>query len=373
MHIGIPREIMDNEYRVSAVPAGVEVLVKAGHTVSVETQAGSGSGFPDEDYLEVGAVIAPDADAVFAAADMICKVKEPQEVEYARIRENQVVFTYFHFAANEKLTDAMLDRGAICIAYETVEDTKGTLPLLTPMSEVAGRMSVQEGAKYLEKPMMGRGILLGGVPGVPPAKVTVLGGGVVGTNAAKIAAGLGAQVTVFDVDLDRMRYLDDIMPANVVEQYSTPHAIRAALRETDLLIGAVLLAGAKAPTLVPREYLKLMQAGAVIVDVAIDQGGCVETARPTTHSEPTYVVDDVVHYCVKNMPGAVGRTSTHALTNATLRYTAQIAGKGWVRASREDVGLARGINTLRGKITHEGVAGAFNREYTPVETLLTDD
>ncbi|MHC5020510.1 MAG: alanine dehydrogenase [Planctomycetota bacterium] len=372
MRIGIPREIMDNEYRVSAVPAGVEVLVKAGHEVVVETQAGAGSGFPDEDYESVGAVIAPDADTVFSGAEMICKVKEPQEVEFARIRENQIVFTYFHFAAGEKLTDAMLDRGAICIAYETVEDAKGTLPLLTPMSEVAGRMSVQEGAKYLEKPMMGRGILLGGVPGVPPAKVTVLGGGVVGTNAAKIAAGLGAQVTVFDIDLERMRYLDDVMPANVVEQYSTPHAIRAALRETDLLIGAVLLAGAKAPRLVPREYLKLMQPGAVIVDVAIDQGGCVETARPTTHSEPTYVVDDVVHYCVKNMPGAVGRTSTHALTNATLRYTAQIAGKGWIRAAREDAGLARGINTLRGHITHEGVAEAFNREYTPIETLLAD-
>ena len=372
MRIGIPREVMDNEYRVAEVPAGVEVLVRGGHRVLVETGAGQGSGIADDEYATAGATIVPDAAAAFGEADLVCKVKEPQPEEYGRIRPGQVVFTYFHFAAGLALTDAMLKSGATCIAYETIEDRRGALPLLTPMSEVAGRMAVQEGAKYLEKPMMGRGILLGGVPGVPPAEVVILGGGVVGSNAAKIAAGLGARVTILDVDLDRLRYLDDIMPANVVEQYSTPQTIREGLARADLLVGAVLRSGAKAPTLVPRSYLKLMKPGAVIVDVAIDQGGCVESARPTTHSAPTYIVDDIVHYCVKNMPGAVGRTSTYALTNATLRYQLALANKGFARAAREDAGVARGINILDGHITHEGVAEAFNREYVALDGLLNE-
>jgi len=281
-----------------------------------------------------------------------------------------VVFTYFHFAAGQVLTDAMLRRKAVCIAYETIERPDGSLPLLTPMSEVAGRMAIQEGAKYLERPMMGRGILLGGVPGVPPAQVVILGGGIVGSNAAKIAAGLGARVSILDIDLDRLRYLSDVMPANVVTRYSTPHTIRELLKTADLLVGAVLRSGAKAPNLVPREYLKLMPPGAVIVDVAIDQGGCVETARPTTHSNPTYVVDGIVHYCVKNMPGAVGRTSTYALTNATLDFTRELANKGFRRAARENPAIARGVNILDGKITCEGVAEAFNREFVPVAGLI---
>src|SRR5688500_3098260 len=327
MRVGVPKEIKPDEYRVGMMPVGAEQLVRAGHQVLVETQAGVASGFADEDYRRAGATLVQSADEVFGGADMIVKVKEPQPPEIGRFRRGQIVFTYMHFAADKELTQQCLRSGIVAIAYETIKDRKGTLPLLTPMSEIAGKMSIQEGAKYLEKPMMGRGILLGGVPGVAPAHVVVLGGGVVGTNAAKVAAGLGANVIIMDVNLDRLRYLDDVMPADVHTIYSDPQNIRDEVRKADLVIGAVLIPGAKAPRLVTRADLKDMKNGAVIVDVAIDQGGCIETARPTTHQQPTYVVDGVVHYCVTNMPGAVGRTSTIALCNATLPYALKIANK----------------------------------------------
>ncbi|MCG3137404.1 MAG: Alanine dehydrogenase [Phycisphaerae bacterium] len=366
MLIGVPREIKVHEYRVGLVPAGVEELVRSSHQVIIETHAGDGSGFSDEDYIQVGAKIVPSASEVYGQAEMIIKVKEPLKTEIQLLRAGQVVFTYFHFAADRQLTEGVRDSKCVAVAYETITDRLGRLPLLTPMSEVAGKMSIQEGAKYLEKPMMGRGILLGGVPGVAPAEVLILGGGVVGTAAAKVAAGLGAHVVIMDVSLDRLRYLDDVMPDNVDTVYSSAYNIRRYLQTADLVVGAVLLPGAKAPALVKREYLRLMKHGAVIVDVAVDQGGCCETTRPTTHSEPTYIVDDVVHYAVANMPGAVGRTSTIALTNATLPYALKLANLGWKKAAQADPGIAEGINMHDGKVTNRPVAETFGMSYQPL-------
>jgi alanine dehydrogenase len=359
MKIGVPKEIKTNENRVAVVPAGVESLTAAGHSVFLERGAGDGSGFPDDAYTSVGARIAPDADTVWRDSDMIMKVKEPIQVEWPRMRRGQVIFTYFHFAADEALTRAHLKSGAVCIAYETVELPSRELPLLTPMSEVAGRMAVQEGAKYLEKLYGGRGVLLGGVPGVAPAKVVVLGGGIVGINAAKMAAGLGASVTVLDISLERLRYLSDVMPPNVVLVHSNRHNILEQITTADLVVGAVLVTGAKAPRLIRREDLKLMRPGSVIVDVAIDQGGCVETIHATTHENPTYVVDGVIHYGVANMPGGVPRTSTLALTNATFPYALQLANKGWKRALAEQPSLLKGLNVVDGQVTYPGVAEAF--------------
>lgn len=363
MKIGIPKEIKTNENRVALVPAGAESLVAAGHSVLVEKDAGVGSSFGDDQYTAVGAKIAPSADAVWADADMIIKVKEPIEVEWKRMKKGQTIFTYFHFAADERLTKAHMAAGVTCIAYETVELATRELPLLTPMSEVAGRMAVQEGAKYLEKLYGGRGVLLGGVPGVAPAKVVVLGGGVVGVNAAKIAAGMGAKVTILDISLERLRYLSDVMPANVTLIYSNRHNILEQISSADLVVGGVLIPGAKAPKLIRREDLKLMRPGSVIVDVAIDQGGCVETIHATTHENPTYVVDGIIHYGVANMPGGVPRTSTLALTNATFPYVLTLANKGWKQALREDAALLKGLNVVDGKVTYAGVAEAFGMEH----------
>jgi alanine dehydrogenase len=370
MKIGVPKEIKTNENRVALVPAGAEALVAAGHAVVMERGAGEGSDFVDDLYSRVGASIAPDAAAVWRDADMILKVKEPIEPEWARIRRGQVLFTYFHFAANEPLTRAHLASGAVCIAYETVELPSRELPLLTPMSEVAGRMAVQEGAKYLEKLYGGRGVLLGGVPGVAPAKVVVLGGGIVGINAAKMAAGLGATVVVLDISLERLRYLSDVMPANVLLIHSNRHNILEHIASADLVVGAVLVTGAKAPRLVRREDLKLMRPGSVIVDVAIDQGGCVETIHATTHENPTYVVDGVIHYGVANMPGGVPRTSTLALTNATFPYALQLANKGWKRALAEQPALLKGLNIVDGHVTYPGVAESFGLKYEDPSTFL---
>ncbi len=371
MRIGVPREIKDNEYRVAMVPAGVEELTQRGHEVLIERGAGLGSGIGDDDYALAGATLLDTHAAVFAAAEMIVKVKEPLPAEYPLVRAGQIVFTYFHFAASRQLTLAMRDAKAACVAYETIEDARGELPLLIPMSEVAGRMAIQEGARCLEKPMFGRGILLGGVPGVCPANVLVIGGGVVGANAAQIAAGMGANVVVLDVDLPRLRYLDDVMPPNVRTVMSNAHTLREHLRSADLVIGAVLIHGARAPRLVTRQMLGLMKTGSVIVDVAVDQGGCVETSRPTTHSDPTFLVDGVVHYCVANMPGAVAGTSTFALTNATLRYVRILADRGLSDAIAADPGLAKGVNLLNGRITHPRVADAHDLEYTPLEAAGT--
>ncbi len=370
MRIGVPKEIKTNENRIALVPAGAEALVSAGHEVFIEHSAGEGSGFLDDAYVVAGAKISPDADAVWKSADMIMKVKEPIEVEWPRMRSEQLIFTYFHFAADEKLTRAHIASGAVCVAYETVELPSGELPLLTPMSEVAGRMAVQEGAKYLEKLYGGRGVLLGGVPGVHPAKVVILGGGVVGVNAAKIAAGMGAQVVVFDLSLERLRYLSDVMPANVRLLHSNRHAILEHIANADLVVGAVLVTGAKAPRLIRREDLKLMQPGSVIVDVAIDQGGCVETIRATTHENPTYVVDGVIHYGVANMPGGVPRTSTLALTNATFPYAAQLASQGWRKALGASPALLKGLNIAMGKVTYPGVADAFGLPLVEARQLL---
>ena len=363
MRIGVPKEIKTNENRIALVPAGAEALVAAGHTVLIEKGGGDGSGFADEMYTEVGARIAPDAATVWRESDMIMKVKEPIEPEWQHMRRGQVIFTYFHFAADERLTRAHMDSGAICIAYETVELPSRELPLLTPMSEVAGRMAVQEGAKYLEKLFGGRGVLLGGVPGVPPAKVVILGGGVVGVNSAKMAAGMGAKVVVMDISLERLRYLSDVMPANVQLVFSNRHNILEQITTADLVVGGVLIPGAKAPKLIRREDLKRMRPGSVIVDVAIDQGGCVETIKATTHENPTYVVDGVIHYGVANMPGGVPRTSTLALTNATFPYALRLAKKGWKQALREDAALLKGLNIAEGKVTYPGVAEAFGLEY----------
>ena len=363
MKIGVPKEIKTNENRIALVPAGAESLVAAGHSVLIETNGGIGSGFPDEAYVAVGAKIAPDAATVWRESDMIMKVKEPIEREWPSMRRGQLIFTYFHFAADEKLTRAHLESGATCIAYETVELPSRELPLLTPMSEVAGRMAVQEGAKYLEKLYGGRGVLLGGVPGVAPAKVVILGGGIVGINAAKMAAGMGAKVTILDLSLERLRYLSDVMPANCVLIHSNRQNILEQIETADLVVGAVLITGAKAPKLIRREDLKTMQPGAVIVDVAIDQGGCVETIKATTHENPTYVVDGIIHYGVANMPGGVPRTSTLALTNATLPYAMQLANKGWTRALRDNPALLKGLNMTEGRLTYPGVAEAFGMSY----------
>jgi len=370
MIIGVPKEIKTNENRVALVPAGAEALVADGHTVLVEKGAGEGSGFADAAYKAAGAQIVPKVEDVWSKAEMILKVKEPIEPEWPRIRKGQVLFTYFHFAADEALTKAIVKSGAVAIAYETVQLDSGELPLLTPMSEVAGRMAVQEGAKYLEKLMGGLGILLGGVPGVAPAQVVVIGGGVVGTNAAKMAAGLGAHVTILDLSLDRLRYLSDVMPANVDLIYSNRHNLLERLEKADLVIGAVLVPGTKAPKLVRREDLKRMQDGSVIVDVAVDQGGCVETIKPTTHEAPTYIVDGVVHYGVANMPGAVPNTSTLALTNATFPYARTLARKGWQDACRADRALALGLNVVDGKVVYQGVAEAFGLKLHDLTSVL---
>jgi alanine dehydrogenase len=370
MKIGVPKEIKTNENRIALVPAGAETLVGAGHSVLIETGAGVGSGFTDEDFVAVGATIAPDADTVWRESEMIMKVKEPIKVEWPRMRKGQLLFTYFHFAADEELTRAHLKSGAICVAYETVELPTRELPLLTPMSEVAGRMAVQEGAKYLEKLYGGRGVLLGGVPGVAPAKVVILGGGIVGINAAKMAAGLGAKVVILDISLERLRYLSDVMPANVQLIHSNRHNILEQIATADLVVGGVLIPGAKAPKLIRRADLSQMRPGSVIVDVAIDQGGCVETIHATTHENPTYVVDGVIHYGVANMPGGVPRTSTLALTNATLPYALQLANKGWKRALKENPALLKGLNVAAGKVTYAGVAEAFDMEYSDPATFV---
>ena len=358
MIIGVPKETKRDEYRVSMLPAGVEELVRTGHRVVVQRSAGAGSGFSDEAYAACGAELVETAAEVFAVAEMVVKVKEPQPPELALLRPGQVLFTYFHFAADRKLTEGFLATGATAVAYETLRDERGRLPLLIPMSEVAGRMSIQEGAKYLEKPQMGRGILLGGVPGVAPAHVTVLGAGTVGANAAKVAAGFGASVGLLDTNLERLRYLDDVTPPNVDCLYSDRHTIREQIARADLVIGSVLIPGARAPHLVEREDLKLMKPGSVIIDVAIDQGGCVATSRPTTHADPTFVIDDVVHYCVTNMPGAVGRTSTCALCNATLPYVLELAALGVEAAARRSPAILSAINVYRGRLVYRAVADA---------------
>lgn len=370
MVIGVPTEVKADEYRVGMVPAGVEDLTEAGHQVLVQAGAGLGTSIADEEYAEHGAEIVADAVELWGRAELIVKIKEPQPKEYQLIRPDHVLFTYFHFAANERLTKAMLRRGATCIAYETIAGPGRELPLLTPMSEVAGRMAIHEGAKYLERPQEGRGILLAGVPGVAPAEIVIIGGGTVGHNAAKIAAGFGALVTVLDVDLDRLRYIDDVMPGNVFTLFSNRVNLRRSLREADLLIGAVLLPGARTPKLVTRQMLSLMKPGAVIVDVSVDQGGCVETIRPTTHHRPTYTVDGIVHYGVANMPGAVAGTSTYALTNVTRPYVERLATHGWKRAMRESGGLRQGLNVTAGQVTYEAIAEQFGLPYTPAEEIV---
>lgn len=364
MIVGVPKEIKQDEYRVAMLPVGVEELVSHGHQVVMQAGAGLGSGIADHAYLHAGAKLVASLKDVYAAAELIVKVKEPQEEEFELIRPGQTLFTYFHFAASRKLTETMVQSGATCLAYETLSDAQGRLPLLTPMSEVAGRMSIQEGAKYLERPQQGRGILLGGVPGVAPAHITVLGGGVVGANAARTAAGFQADVAILDVNLDRLRYLDDVMPPNVNALFSDRHMIRDQLKLADLVIGAVLIPGAKAPHLIRREDLLLMKPGSVIIDVAIDQGGCVETSRPTTHKDPVYLVDDVIHYCVTNMPGAVGRTSTFELCNVTLPWVLQLANRGIDQAIAQLKPIATAANIVRGRITNAAVAETFQMEYT---------
>ena len=366
MIIGVPTEVKTDEYRVAMLPVGVEELVARGHRLLVQVGAGLGSGIADHEYLRAGAEMVSSGAEVFKQADLVVKVKEPQQEEYRLVRQGQLVFTYFHFAANRELTESMLGSGATCLAYETLRDSHGRLPLLTPMSEVAGRMSIQEGAKYLERPQMGRGILLGGVPGVAPAHITVLGGGIVGANAARIAAGFQADVAILDIDLDRLRYLDDVMPANVNTLYSDRHNILEQLQRADLVVGSVLIPGAKAPRLVRAEDLRLMKHGSVIIDVAVDQGGCVETSKPTTHSDPTYLVDNVVHYCVSNMPGAVGRTSTFALCNATLNWIQRLAKLGIDGAIAQAGPLRESINIHAGKITNSAVAEAFDLPFESI-------
>jgi alanine dehydrogenase len=366
MIVGVPSEIKPDEYRVALLPVGAEELAHAGHTVLIEAGAGQGSGIADSQYELAGATIVPEAAHVWAGAELVVKVKEPQPSEWPLLRPGHVVFTYFHFAADLELTRAIIDSGITAIAYETLRDERGGLPLLTPMSEVAGRMSIQEGAKFLERPQEGRGILLPGVPGVAPAEIAIVGGGVVGSNAAKIAAGLGANVRILDINLDRLRYLDDIMPPNVTTLYSDRHTILESIERADLVIGAVLITGARAPCLVRREDLLRMKNGSVIVDVAIDQGGCVATSRPTTHRQPTYVVDGVVHYCVTNMPGAVGRTSTYALCNVTLPYVLRLARHGWRSLAASDPGVAAGVNIDAGHVTNRAVADTFELPLFPL-------
>jgi alanine dehydrogenase len=366
MIIGVPKEIKNNENRVALTPAGALELTKRGHKVYVQKTAGLGSGFSDKEYKSAGASLLNKIEDVYKKAEMIIKVKEPIKSEYGLVKKDQLLFTYLHFASSKPLTKAMIASGATCLAYETVTNPDGSLPLLIPMSEVAGRMAIQQGAKYLEKPMKGRGILLGGVPGVTPANVLILGGGIVGTQAAKMAAGLGANVTIMDIDLQRLRYLSDIMPANVMTQYSNEYNIRKAVKYHDLIVGAVLIPGAKAPNLITRPMLKEMNPGTVLVDVAVDQGGCIETCKPTTHAKPIFIIDDIVHYCVANMPGAVPYTSTIALTNATLPYAIKLADMGWEKAVEHDAGLKNGLNVVNGKVVHKGVADAFRMKLSAI-------
>ena len=370
MIIGVPKEIKNNENRVALTPAGAQELVKRDHDVYVQSTAGMGSGFTDGMYVNAGAQILPTIEETYAIAEMIMKVKEPIKPEYSLIKENQLLFTYFHFASGEELTHAMIENKSVCLAYETVEKEDHSLPLLVPMSEVAGRMATQEGAKYLERPMKGKGILLGGVPGVKPAKVLVIGGGIVGTQAAKMAAGLGADVIIMDLNLDRLRHLDDIMPANVRTVMSNEYNIREFIKTADLIVGAVLIPGAKAPNLITKDMLKTMQPGTVLVDVAVDQGGCIETCKPTTHEDPIFIIDDVIHYCVANMPGAVPYTSTMALTNATLPYAIQLANKGWEKACKENKELMLGLNVIKGDVVYEAVAETFNLPYTEISKYI---
>lgn len=360
MKIGVPKEIKNNESRVGMTPAGVFELIKYNHEVYIQSTAGEGSGFFDSDYLEVGAKILNTIEEVYASSEMIVKVKEPIASEYPLIQSHHILFTYFHFASSETLTKAMLESKAVCIAYETVEDADGSLPLLTPMSEVAGRMAIQQGAKYLEKPIKGRGVLLGGVPGVPPGRVLVLGAGIVGIQAAKMAAGLGAHVTIMDINMKQLRYVNDVMPNHVVTEFSSEYNIRKRIKDHDLIVGGVLIKGAKAPKLITRDMLKEMRPGTVLVDVAVDQGGCMETTRATTHEDPTYIIDDIVHYCVANMPGAVPYTSTLALTNVTLPYIVRLANKGWKKACEEDTTLSKGLNIINGKVVYDEINKAFN-------------
>lgn len=371
MIIGVPREIKEQEYRIAITPGGVEALTNNGHTVLIERNAGKDSGITDEEFINVGAEIVASHEGVFAGADMIVKVKEPLELECDLLKEGQILFTYLHLAPDKTLTGSLMSAKVIAIAYETVETEDGRLPLLIPMSEVAGRLAIQEGAKYLEKPQGGKGILLGGVPGVPPAKVVVLGGGVVGTNAAKMASGLGAQVTILDVNLDRLRYLDDVMRDNVVTIQCNEHNIKRAIKDADLVVGAVLVPGSRTPKLINREMLRVMKPGSVVVDVAIDQGGCIETSHPTSWSDPIFKVDGIIHYCVTNMPGCAPRTSTYALTNATLPYVLEVANLGYPQALRENRALARGLNVADGKVTCEEVAKAHNLPYYRLEDILT--
>ncbi len=370
MIVGILKEIKTEENRVCMTPAGVEVMIANGHTLLVEKSAGIGSGFDDAAYAQAGAEIVNAPAEIFKRSDMLMHVKEPLPAEYDLIRENQIIFTYLHLAADERQTQALIKSKAVCIAYETIQKPDGSLPLLTPMSEVAGRMAIQEGAKYLEVAQGGRGVLLGGVPGVDPANVVVIGGGIVGINAAKMACGLGAKVYILDMNLDRLRYLSDVMPANCFNLYSSPATVRELIKQADVVVGAVLIPGTKAPKLITREMLKTMKPGSVLVDVAIDQGGCFETSKATTHGNPIYTVENVVHYCVANMPGAVPRTSTLALTNATLPYAVKIANKGWKKAMQDNPDIRLGANVVHGQITYRGVADAFNLNYVPIDTLL---
>jgi len=370
MIIGVPKEIKNNENRVGLTPGGVFELTKRGHTVYVQKTAGEHSGFTDAIYEDAGAAILDTIEEVYAIAEMIVKVKEPIEPEYDLVKENQIVFTYFHFVSSEALTQAMLKSKSVCIAYETVEESDRSLPLLTPMSEVAGRMAIQQGARYLEKPVKGRGVLLGGVPGVTPGKVLVLGAGVVGIQAAKMAAGLGAHVTILDISMKRLRYVNDIMPPHVVTEFSNEFNIRRHIKTHDLIIGGVLIPGAKAPKLITRDMLKDMRPGTVIVDVAVDQGGCVETSRPTTHEDPVFIIDDVVHYCVANMPGAVPYTSTVALTNVTLPYVLKLAEKGWTRACKDHLDLQKGLSIIKGEVVYEEISEAFDLPFKPVAEFL---
>lgn len=367
MIVGIPKETKPDEYRVALIPAGVEEMLRHGHTVLIEKDAGLGSGISDQEYKKAGAKLIDESKEIYDQSQLVMKVKEPLPEEYPFLREDQILFTFFHFAASKELTDAVTKTKIVAIAYETIRDEHGQHPILTPMSEVAGRMSIQEGAKYLEKPMLGRGILLGGVPGVAPAEVVIIGGGIVGTNAAKVAAGLGARVTILDISVNRLRYLDDIMPKNVVTLMSNTQNIREKVTSADLLIGAVLIEGARAPRVVTKEMVQTMKSGAVIIDVAIDQGGCVETSKPTTHSNPIYKEYDVIHYCVTNIPGAVACTSTHALTNVTLPYALEIADKGYGRAARENQAILRGVNMVKGRLTNKAVASAFDMTYSTFE------